>query len=162
MIRRSIRRWLGVPSVRAIRGAITVDANCEVAIAEAVAELIGAIQTANGIGPGDVISAVFTMTPDLDAAFPATTARQAGWSGVPLLCATEIAVPGALPLCLRVLVHAERCWSGAPQATYLRGATVLRPDLVRSRDQQELNGKPTIPAWQGAEVVHHFCAEPWL
>ncbi|HEY4100382.1 MAG TPA: chorismate mutase [Gemmatimonadales bacterium] len=130
MIDRWLRRWLRVPSVRAIRGAITVEENCETAIAAAVAELIHELQAANGIGPEQMISAVFTMTPDLNAAFPATTARFAGWEGVPLLCATEIAVPGALPRCLRILVHAERCWSGPVRPVYLRGAAALRPDLV--------------------------------
>ena len=122
-------RWLGVKSVRGIRGAITVDANCERSIAAAVVELIREIEAANAIGADDFVSAIFTMTPDLTAAFPATAARCAGWGTVPLLCATEIAVPGALPRCLRVLVHAEGSWRRPAQAVYLRGAEVLRPDL---------------------------------
>lgn len=130
MISRAIRRWLRLPSVRAIRGAITVDANSEAAIAAAAVELIRAIEAANAIAPADLISAVFTVTPDLTAGFPAAAARRAGWSAVPLLCATEIAVPGALPHCLRLLVHAERCWNAPPRPVYLRDAVVLRPDLA--------------------------------
>jgi chorismate mutase len=130
MIRAWLRRWLGARSVRGIRGAITVEANCETSIAAAVVELIREIEAANAIAAEDLVSAVFTMTPDLTAAFPATAARCAGWGSVPLLCATEIAVPGALPRCLRVLVHAERCWTGPVRAVYLRGAVGLRPDLA--------------------------------
>ncbi|MGH7582222.1 MAG: chorismate mutase [Gemmatimonadales bacterium] len=129
MIPRSLFRWFAVPSIRGIRGAITVDANTAAAICDAAVELVRALETANAIGPRHLVSAVFTMTPDLTAGFPAEAARRAGWDRVPLLCATEIAVPGALPRCLRVLVHVSRRWTADPTAVYLRGAAVLRPDL---------------------------------
>ena len=65
------------------------------------------------------------------AAFPAETARRAGWAHVPLLCVQEIAVPGGMPRCLRVLVHVERDWDGVlPRHVYLRDAAMLRPDLA--------------------------------
>jgi len=130
MIARWWRQRLTVSSIRGVRGAITVDANTRAAIAEATIQLIEAMQEANAVGPDQVISAVFTLTPDLTAGFPAEAARQAGWGDVPLLCATEIGVPGALPRCLRVLVHAERRWTAAPRPVYLRGAVSLRPDLA--------------------------------
>jgi chorismate mutase len=85
---------------------------------------------ANQMQREDIASAIFTVTPDLCAAFPARAARQLGWEGVALLDAQEIPVPHALPLCIRVLVH----WNTQKAQTevhhvYLRRAVVLRPDL---------------------------------
>lgn len=85
---------------------------------------------ANTLGVDDLISAVFTMTEDLDAAFPAEAAREIGWNLVPLLCAREIAVPGSLSLCIRVIVHVETERSRDEIVhIYLREAAGLRPDL---------------------------------
>ena len=116
--------------MRAIRGAITVDGNLRDAILEATSELLLAITAANDLDAADVVSAIFTMTADLDAAFPAEAARQLGWSQVPLLCTREIPVPGSLPRCIRVLLHAEM---DRPRDkvmhVYLREAVRLRPDL---------------------------------
>lgn len=115
---------------RGIRGATTVEANTAKAILDATGELLAAMVEANGLAAEDIASAVFTVTADLDAAFPAQAARQLGWHQVPLLDALEIPVPGSLPRCVRVLLH----WNtGRGQAeirhVYLRGAAGLRPDL---------------------------------
>ncbi len=115
---------------RGVRGAITVDRNEPEAILAATRELLGALVAANGIDADDLASAIFTLTPDLDAAFPAGAARQLGWDQVALLDAQEIPVPGSLPRCIRVLLH----WNtDRPPAeivhVYLRGAQALRPDL---------------------------------
>jgi chorismate mutase len=115
---------------RGIRGATTVEANTAEAILAATGELLARMAEANGLAAEELASAVFTVTPDLDAAFPAQAARRLGWSQVPLLDACEIPVPGSLPRCVRVLLH----WNtGKSQAdvrhVYLRGAAGLRPDL---------------------------------
>ena len=81
--------------MRAIRGAISVDANTVEAIRDAVSELVRAVSTVNALDAPDIVSAIFTLTPDLDAAFPAKAARLEGWGSVPMICAQEIPVPGA-------------------------------------------------------------------
>jgi chorismate mutase len=116
---------------RAIRGAITVEADTAAAILAATRELLARIVEMNGLDADDVASAIFTVTPDLSAAFPAQAARQLGWQHVALLDAQAVPVPGSLPRCVRVLVH----WNtDTPQAAvrhiYLREAAVLRPDLA--------------------------------
>jgi len=117
--------------VRGVRGATTCDGNREDEILAATRELLEYLVKANDMRPEDIASAILTVTPDLDAAFPAKAARQMGWSRVPLMCAQEIAVPGALPRCIRVLVHwnTEKAQSEIVHG-YLRGATSLRPDLA--------------------------------
>jgi chorismate mutase len=119
-------------AVRAVRGAIQVDADDRQLILDGVAELITAVLDRNAITIDDLISIVFTTTPDLRAEFPAYAARQAGISDVPLLCASEIAVPGSLPRTIRLLAHFE---TGLPRTdvrhVYLRGAAALRTDLPR-------------------------------
>ncbi|MBE3597729.1 MAG: chorismate mutase [Limnochordaceae bacterium] len=117
--------------MRAIRGAIQVEGNTARAIEEGARRLAENIARENGLTPDDVVSAFFTATPDLDAQFPAAGARQAGWSGVALLCAQEMAVPGALPRCVRVLVHAYVDEERPVRHVYLEGARVLRPDWAR-------------------------------
>jgi chorismate mutase len=113
--------------MRAIRGAITVEANTPEAIGAAVKELVEAVARENGLAPADIVSAIFTLTPDLDADFPARPAREAGWREVPMICAREIGVPGALPRVCRLILHAKG--RKAPHHIYLREARVLRPDL---------------------------------
>jgi chorismate mutase len=117
--------------VRGIRGATTVDRDDADAILSATEELVREIVTANAIVPEDVASALFTVTPDLRAEFPAAAARRMGWTMVPLLNFTEIGVPGRLARCIRVLVHVntERTQSEMVHV-YLREAVALRPDLV--------------------------------
>lgn len=130
-IRRLLTRALRLPTVRALRGATTVTNDDPAAIHAAVIELMHALRDANCLGDEEVISAIFTMTADLSSAFPAEAARGAGWSRVPLLCTSEVAVPGGMPRCLRLLVHAERDWtSRPPRHIYLHDAAALRPDLM--------------------------------
>jgi chorismate mutase len=117
-------------SVRAVRGAITVDEDTSDAIRAATAELLGELLKRNELGPEDLISMLFTTTPDLSAEFPAVAARQMGLSHVPLLCASEINVPGALALCIRVMVHANVPSNLTVRHVYLRGARQLRTDLT--------------------------------
>jgi chorismate mutase len=117
-------------AVRAIRGAIQVDANERDQILEGTSELVTALLGRNAITADDLISVVFTATPDLTAEFPAYAARQMGMTDVPLLCASEIAVPGAMPRVLRVLAHVETERTRSEiQHPYLRGAAALRRDL---------------------------------
>ncbi len=112
-----------------IRGATTVARNDADEILAATDELLRTLIDANGLQPDDIVSALFTVTRDLDAAFPARAAEEFGWNIVALLHATEIPVPGSLPKCIRLLVHAYTARTRAEiKHCYLRGATVLRPD----------------------------------
>lgn len=117
-------------TLRALRGAISVDADTADAIIQATRELLLALLSRNDATAEDLVSLVFTATPDLTAAFPATAARDLGMDDVPLLCATEIAVPGATPRIVRVLAHlyTDRDRSGLTHV-YLREAAGLRSDL---------------------------------
>ena len=112
--------------MKAIRGAITVSANTATAIGEATTTLLSALRERNSLRMDEVVSVFFTLTPDLDADFPARAARDSGWD-VPMLDMVELNVPGALSCCLRVLVHVNR--TGPIKHAYLRGAEQLRPDL---------------------------------
>jgi chorismate mutase len=116
--------------VRAIRGAIQVDADSRDEVLEATTELLQGVLERNALTPDDLISVVFTATPDLTSEFPAYAARQMGITDVPLLCCCEIDVPGAMPRVLRLLAHVE---TDLPRAdlrhVYLRGAAALRTDL---------------------------------
>ncbi len=117
-------------SCRGVRGAITVGGNEREEILRGTRRLLAWMIHANGIRKEDVASIVFTATPDLNAAFPAAAARQIGWSGVPLLCTHEMGVPGALPRCIRVLIHWNTDRSQKEIVhVYLEGAASLRPDL---------------------------------
>jgi chorismate mutase len=117
--------------VRAIRGAITVPANTAEAIGAAVNELLDALEHRNAIDPAEVVSVIFSVTPDLDAAFPAQFARRRpGWEAVPLLDVQQMEVKGALPRCIRVLIQLNTPLTQAEMHhVYLRGARELRPDL---------------------------------
>lgn len=118
-------------SVRAVRGATTVAADDPTLIREAVTELIEALLNDNDLVPADLISAVFTATGDLVSEFPAHAARLYGWNDIPLLCAQELPVAGALPRCIRVLLHAEtRRQRSEIRHVYLRDAILLRADLL--------------------------------
>jgi chorismate mutase len=120
--------------VRAIRGAIDVADDTPQAMRAAVTELIGEIVARNGLQVSEIVSAIFTSTPDLTSTFPALAAREAGggWENVPLLGATEVGVPGALPRCIRVLITVELPANVEVQHVYLGGAAKLRPDLHRT------------------------------
>jgi chorismate mutase len=117
------------PRLQGIRGATTVKRNDATEILEATDELLRTLIDANDLEPDDIVSGLFTVTRDLDAAFPARAAEEFGWNIVALLHATEIPVPGSLPRCIRLLVHAYTSRTRAEiKHCYLREATVLRPD----------------------------------
>ncbi|BCB74071.1 chorismate mutase [Phytohabitans flavus] len=116
--------------VRAVRGATQVERDDPDAILGGTRELLSEIIHRNGLAVEDIISVLFTMTPDLSSGFPAPAARELGLVTVPLLCATEIDVPDAMPMVIRVLAHIHTERSPAAVAhVYLRGAARLRPDL---------------------------------
>lgn len=115
---------------RALRGATTVAADDAKLLAEATQELLRALLERNALDVSHVTSAVFTCTADLVSAYPAQAAREMGWMHVPMLCAAELPVRGALPRCVRVLVHAEvPDGAAAARHVYLRDAVSLRGDL---------------------------------
>ena len=119
-------------AVRAIRGAVQVDGNEQAAILDGTTDLVTEVMTRNGLVPDDVISVVFTTTPDLTAEFPALAARKIGFHDVPLLCASEIAVPGAMPRVVRLLMHVETAKPRSElEHVYLRGAVALRLDIAQ-------------------------------
>jgi chorismate mutase len=119
-------------AVRGIRGAAVAERDEKEAIWSATRSLLEAILAANpSLRPDDLASAWFTVTLDLSAAYPAVAARQLGWTQVPLMCVQEMAVPGSLAHCIRVLLH----WNtDLPQESiahvYLGAAQTLRPDLA--------------------------------
>jgi chorismate mutase len=124
-------------STRGVRGATVASTNEADAILAATRELLLAIQDANPtMRPEDVASILFTVTNDLDAVYPAQAAHQLEWSGIPLICAREIPVPGGLPQCVRVMIH----WNtDLPQSEirhiYLKEAANLRPDWVQQTEE---------------------------
>ena len=115
--------------LRALRGATTVTENEAGAILEATEELVSAVLERNRLAPADLVSCIFTCTEDLDAEFPALAARRIGLNQVPLLCAREIPVPGALPRVIRLMLHCYPTEDVEPQHVYLREAVALRKDL---------------------------------
>jgi chorismate mutase len=115
--------------LHALRGAISVERNDPEAILAATTELMRALVQRNSLSLEDLVSCIFTVTDDLDAEFPAVAARALGFESVPLLCAREIPVPGALPRVIRVLIHYYPSDGAAPSHVYLRGAEALRIDL---------------------------------
>lgn len=118
--------------VRAIRGATQLEANTADAMAAATKELLLALLAANELTPEDVISVILTVSPDLNAAFPAAYAREVGFERIPLICAVEIDVPGALSRVLRVMAHCntERALNEISHV-YLHGASALRRDIAQ-------------------------------
>ena len=116
--------------LHALRGATTVDQNDAEAIVGATEWLMREIMKRNDLVPDAVVSCIFTLTEDLDAEFPAVAARQLGFDRVPLLCAREVPVPGALPRIIRVLIHCYGADDHEPQHVYLGEAAALRLDLT--------------------------------
>ena len=116
--------------LRGIRGAITVKKNSTAEIKAATKRLLGEMVAANGVKIPDIASVIFSVTCDLDAAFPAEAARDLGWNTTPLLCTYEICVKGSLKKCIRILMHIN---SSKPQKSikhiYLEGAKKLREDF---------------------------------
>jgi chorismate mutase len=122
----------GLVAVRAIRGAVQVAANERTAVLEGTTELVTEVMARNGLTPDDVISVLFTTTPDLTAEFPALAARKLGFQDVPLLCASEIDVPGAMPRVVRLMMHVDTPQPrSALNHVYLRGAASLRLDIAQ-------------------------------
>jgi chorismate mutase len=116
--------------LHALRGAISVEHDDADEILSRTTELMHELLARNALVPEDMISCIFTATPDLKAAFPAAAARQMGFDQVPLMCAVEIDVPGALPKIIRVLAHYQRTdESHRAQHVYLGRAKALRKDL---------------------------------
>lgn len=113
----------------ALRGATSVEADEAEAILTATDELMRELLGRNELGVDDLVSAIFTLTPDLNAEFPAVAARNMGLSRVPLLCARELDVPGALPRVIRTLIHYYAPEGHEPQHVYLGEARRLRLDL---------------------------------
>jgi len=127
---------------RGVRGATTVEANSVEAILSATRELLQALMSANDLAPSDLASAIFTTTPDLNAVFPARAARELGWTDVALLCGHEMDVAGALPMCIRIVLH----WNTQKAAAevvhvYLRRALRLRPDLCAGQAGVEVDAR---------------------
>lgn len=133
---------------RGIRGATTIESNTAEDIQEATTDLLDAMIRLNAIAAEDVVSAIFTTTPEITAAFPALAARDLGWIEVPLLCAHEMNVPGALPGVVRILLHVNTPRSPSEiRHVYLRDARALRPEW--GYDDTQLSavlGRPTGPA----------------
>jgi chorismate mutase len=116
--------------VRGLRGATTVDEDSPDQVTERSQELILALMERNDLVEDDIVSVLFTATADVTSVFPATAIREIGFGAVPLLCAAEIAVPGAMPLCIRVLLHVHTTKSKDEiHHVYLHGAQGLRDDL---------------------------------
>ena len=120
--------------VRALRGATTLDSDTPEQMRGRVPELVGELMTRNGLTNDDVISAWFTTTPEINSLHPATTVRNTlGFTDVPMLGATEMAVSASVPMCVRVMLHVETERERADlQHVYLHGAVALRPDLAGS------------------------------
>jgi chorismate mutase len=118
--------------VRGLRGATTVSQNSVEAIAKAVDELLEVLETQNRLDPSEIVSAIFSVTQDLDAQFPAAAARcRPGWEQVPLLDVQHMQVAGSLDRCIRVLIYVNTLLpQKALRPAYLRLAAQLRPDLA--------------------------------
>jgi len=120
----------GIPRMRAVRGAVTVDADTPAAIDAAVRELLEHLTDANAIDSSDIVSAIFSATPDLRSRNPATSARTLGWTDVPLMGVAELETEGMLARCVRVMLHVSVADGRRLQPVYLGGAACLRPDLM--------------------------------
>jgi chorismate mutase len=121
---------------RGIRGATTAIANTAEDILEATDELMRVLIHLNDLEPEDIVSAIFTTTPDLTATFPALAARNIGWTEVPLICSHEMNVPGSLQRAVRVLLHVNT--TRTPQEirhVYLKDAQQLRPEWAYTDEQ---------------------------
>ena len=123
------------PRLRAVRGAVTVDADVADLIDSAVRELLDHLLDANGIDGDDVVSAIFSATPDLRSRNPATAARALGWTDVPMMCVAEVDTDGMLERCIRVLLHVSVVNEHRLQPVYLGEAARLRPDLVSASNR---------------------------
>jgi chorismate mutase len=122
-------------SVRAFRGATQLSADTKEEMRSAVVELLKEILSVNSLGHEDLISILFTATPDIQSDFPAAGVREFGLVDLPLICAQELDIKGALPRTIRLLIHANSSLSRAQIShVYLRGAAILRPDLAKNSE----------------------------
>lgn len=117
-------------SLRALRGATTVEVDSAGHVGERVQALVTEMMRRNGVGHDDLVSVIFTATEDVTSVFPATAARAVGLGDVPLICARELSIEGSTPLCIRVMMHlyTDRARSELHHV-YLEGARALRDDL---------------------------------
>ena len=121
-----------VRAVRAVRGAIQLDVDEREHVLSSTRELVSAVMEANDLGTEDVISIVFTATPDLRSEFPAVAARELGMGDVPLMCAQELDIAGSMPRVIRLMAHVTTGLSRSDIThVYLRGAAALRRDLAQ-------------------------------
>ena len=129
-------------SVRAFRGATQLSADTKAEMREAVVELLQDLLKANSISDDDLISILFTATPDIQSDFPAAGVRELGLVDLPLICAQELDVAGSLPRTIRLLIHANSSLTRSEVThKYLRGAVVLRPDLAAKADKSGIDLK---------------------
>ncbi|MGZ4707811.1 MAG: chorismate mutase [Acidimicrobiales bacterium] len=118
------------PAVRALRGATTVDADTPEQVRDRTVALVDRMMADNGIDHDDLISVLFTATDDIHSMFPALAARESGLGDVPLMCARELDIRGAKPLCIRILMHMSTTRERDElHHIYLEGAADLRDDL---------------------------------
>ncbi len=118
--------------VRAIRGAITVDANTAEEISLRTRQLLKRMEEDNSLHKEDLISIILSVTSDINASFPASAAREAGYGDIPLMCTNEIDVPGSLRKCIRIMLHFNTDKSNTEvRHVYMRGARTLRPEYAR-------------------------------
>jgi len=118
-------------SVRAVRGAVTVDNNSSEDVMNETIKLLSRMIDDNVINKDDIISIIFSTTHDINAAFPAAAARKMGWTDIPLMCTNEMDVPGSLPKCIRILMHINSDKTNAQlRHIYMKDARKLRPDLT--------------------------------
>ena len=123
-------------SVRAFRGATQLFADTKEEMKSAVVELLKEILFSNSLSAVDLISILFTATPDLQSDFPAAGIREFGLLDLPLICAQELDIKGALPRTVRLMIHANSPLSrNEISHIYLRGAAVLRPDLAKGLEE---------------------------
>ncbi len=126
---------------RGIRGATTVEHNTREEILAATTEMLQILIQRNALQAEDIASAIFSVTDDLDAEFPALAARKLGWTEVALMCSREIPVPHSLRKCIRVLLHVNTTRSAAEiQHVYIHGAVTLRPTFSQNYELPEVQG----------------------
>ncbi len=128
LIRREVK--LSRMSIRALRGATTIDFDTAEEVYKQTRELVTLMMERNNVAKEDLISIIFTATADIHSAFPAVAAREIGLGDVPLMCARELEIINSTPLCIRVMIHLETSRQrGEMRHVYLRGAKGLRDDL---------------------------------